>query len=164
MAESFWPDESALGKRVTFETEEDENGESARLYRTIVGVVKNVRHYELENSARITVYVPFEQTAGNWTTSMKIVAKTAGDPLALTKGVRGVVETLDAEVPLAEIETMEGYVDAAMSGPRALSTLLSFFGGVALFLSAIGLFGLMSFTVAQFGSKCESHNETPFSH
>ena len=149
MAERFWPGEDAVGKRVTFETDDGEDDQSVRVYRTVVGVVKNVRHYELENAARITVYVPFEQTEGNWTTSMKIVAKTEGEPLALAEAVRAEVAELDPEVPLAEVETMSGYVEAAMSGSRAVSTLLSSFSAVAVVLSAIGLFGLMSFTVVQ---------------
>lgn len=151
MAERFWPGESAVGKRVTFESIADPNGGEERvpLYRTVVGVVRNVRHYELENAARITVYVPFEQTEGNWTRSYNIVVKTAGDPLALTEPVRAILAQLDPEVPLASIQTMETIVDDAMSGPRSVGTLLTVFGVVAVLLSAIGLFGLMSFTVAQ---------------
>lgn len=151
MAARFWPGESAIGKRITFESTDDPDGgeEDVPLYRTVIGVVQNVRHYELENAARITVYVPFEQTEGNWTTSYNIVAKTAGDPLALTEPIRAALAALDPEVPLASIQTMEGIVDDAMSGPQSLGTLLTVFGIVAMVLSAIGLFGLMSFTVAQ---------------
>ena len=149
MAERFWPGESALGKRVTFETTTNDAGETERLYRTVVGVVKNVRHYELENAARITIYVPFEQTGGNSTSSMKIVAKTSTDPATLGEPVRAQVVALDPEVPLAELQTMEAVVDEAMSAPRALGSLLAVFAGVALILSAIGLFGLLSYTVAQ---------------
>jgi putative ABC transport system permease protein len=149
MAERFWPGENPIGKRVTFESHTDEAGETVRDYRTVVGVVKNVRHYELENAARITIYVPFEQTGRSWTRSLKILAKTNDDPLNLTNQVRAEVAALDPEVPVAEIETMEGYVDAALSGPRMVGTLLSSFGLAAMLLSAIGLFGLMSFTVAQ---------------
>ncbi len=149
MADRFWPGQDPIGKRVTYEQIEDENGQMVRKYRTVVGVVRNVRHYELENAARITIYVPFEQTGNSWTRSFKIVAKTAGDPNALTEPVRAQIMALDPEVPMSDISTMVGYVDSAMSGPRSLSTLLSAFGIVALALSAIGLFGLMSFTVAQ---------------
>jgi putative ABC transport system permease protein len=149
MAERFWPGEDPIGKRVTFESTTNDAGEVERFYRTVVGVVKNVRHYELESAARITVYIPFEQTFNSGAGSMKIVAKTAGDPLILTERIRTELAALDPEVPLAEVETMEGYVDGAMSGPKALGTLLSVFGVAALALSAIGLFGLMSYTVAQ---------------
>lgn len=149
MAERFWPGESALGKRVTFESRSHEGDESERIWRTVVGVVKNVRHYELENASRITVYVPFEQTEGNWTTSLKIVAKTAGAPELLTEAVRAELAQLDPEVPLDEVQTMSAVVDEAMSGPRALGALLSVFALVALVLSAIGLFGLMAYSVTQ---------------
>lgn len=149
MAERFWPGENAVGKRVTFESDTNEAGDTERIFRTVVGVVRNVRHYELESAARITVYVPYEQSGGSGSRNMNIVAKTAMDPTTLATAVRGEVAALDPEVPISEVQTMEAYVDEAMSGANALGTLLSAFGLVATLLSAIGLFGLMSFTVAQ---------------
>ena len=149
MAEKFWPDEDPIGKRVTFETVEGEDGEDVRIYRSVVGVAKNVRHYELENPSRIQVYVPMTQTEGNWTRSMYVLAKTRGDPLAITDAVRRELSALDADVPLAQIETMEGYVDEALSGTRVVGGLLTVFSGIALLLAAIGIFGVMSFSVVQ---------------
>jgi putative ABC transport system permease protein len=152
MAEMFWPGEDAIGKRITYETEEvedDHEGDAPRLWRTVIGVTRNTRHYELESPSRIQLYVPLQQSGLSWTTSMYVIAKTAGDPLALTELVRSEVEAMDPDVPLTEVETLEGYVDGAMAGSRAMSRLLTVFGGVALFLSAIGIFGVMSFSVVQ---------------
>ncbi len=151
MAEKFWPGEDPIGKRVSFETEEGggPHGEGARIYRTVVGVVRNVRHYELESPARITIYVPKAQSGQAWTTAMHAVAKTSGDPLALTDLVRRELAGLDPEVPLYRIETMEGYVRDALANTRLVSGLLSVFGAIALTLSAIGIFGVMSFSVVQ---------------
>ncbi len=150
MAEKFWPGENPIGKRVTFEAAEGSTPENPiSLYREVVGVVKNVRHYELENPARITVYVPMAQSAGTWSHSMYVAAKTESDPLRVSGLVRGELAALDPEVPLYRIETMEGYVRAAMSNTRLVGGLLTAFSVLALALSAIGIFGVISFTVVQ---------------
>lgn len=80
---------------------------------------------------------------------MYIVAKTRGGPLALSELVRRELAVLDPEVPLYQIETMEGYVKDALSNTTLLSSLLAGFSIIALVLSAIGLFGVMSFSVVQ---------------
>ena len=150
MAEKFWPGEDPLGKRVTFESEDGPDGEEdVRIFRTVVGVAKNVRHYELENPSRIQVYIPFAQTGDSWTRAMHILARTQGDPQAITETVRRELNALDANVPLARIQTMEGYVDEALSGTRVVGGLLTVFSVVALILSAIGIFGVISFSVVQ---------------
>ncbi|MDP2471692.1 MAG: ABC transporter permease [Candidatus Palauibacterales bacterium] len=152
MAEEFWPGEDPIGKRVTWETEEvadGHDGDAPRIWRTVIGVTRNTRHYELENPSRIQLYVPIQQSGRNWTTSMYVLVKTAGDPLAMTELVRRELAAMDPDVPLTDIETMEGYVDQAMAGSRAMGDLLSVFSGIALFLSAIGIFGVMSFSVVQ---------------
>lgn len=150
MTEKFWPGEDPIGKRVTFETAEGSTHDSpVRVYRTVVGVVQNVRHYELESPSRITVYVPFAQSGRSWSTAMHVAAKTTGDPLALSDMVRHELNALDPEVPLYQIETMEGYVAEALSSTRLVSGLLTVFGAIALILSAIGIFGVMSYAVVQ---------------
>ncbi|MCK5483477.1 MAG: FtsX-like permease family protein, partial [Gemmatimonadetes bacterium] len=140
------------GKRVTYETEEvpeDFEGDAPRLWRTVIGITRNIRHYELESPSRIQLYVPIQQSGRGWTTSMYALVKTPGDPLAITELVRRELALMDPDVPLTEIETMEGYVDQAMAGSRAMGRLLTVFSVVALFLSAIGIFGVMSFSVVQ---------------
>jgi putative ABC transport system permease protein len=150
MAEKFWPGEDPIGKRVSFEEAEGSTRENPiRVYRTVVGVVRNVRHYEVESPARITVYVPFAQTRDSWTPAMHIAAKTAADPLALTEMVRRELNELDPEVPLFQIETMEDFVREALSNTRLVGGLLTVFSAIALILSAIGIFGVMSFAVVQ---------------
>jgi putative ABC transport system permease protein len=150
LAETFWPGEDPIGKRVNFEAGEGWTPENpVQLWRTIVGVVRNVRHYELESPARITVYVPMAQSAGMSTTSMYVTAKTQGDPLRLAEPVRRELATLDPDVPLYRIETMEGYVRRAMSNSRLVGGLLTTFSILALVLSAVGIFGVISFSVVQ---------------
>ncbi len=150
MAELFWPGEDAIGKRITFETAPPaEDGSTERIYREVIGVVKNVRHYELENPSRIQLYVPFEQSLNGWTRSLFLMVKTSGDPFEMTELVRRELAALDPEVPLAAVQTLDGYVDGAMVGSRVLSGLLGVFALVALLLSGIGLFGVISFAVAR---------------
>jgi len=150
MAENFWPGEDPIGKRVNFEEDPGSTPENpVPLWRTVVGVVRNVRHYELESPARITVYVPMAQSAGMWTTSMYVAAKTQGDPLLLSESVRRELAALDPDVPLYRIGTMEGYVRQAMSNSRLVGGLLSTFSVLALVLSAVGIFGVISFSVVQ---------------
>jgi putative ABC transport system permease protein len=152
MAEDFWPGQDPIGKRVTYETEDDPDhpdGEAPRLWRTVIGVTRNTRHYELESPSRMQMYVPIQQSGDGWSTSMYVLVKTPGDPLAMTDLVRRELAQMDPDVPLTDVQTMEGYVDQALAGSRAMGRLLAVFSAVALFLSAIGIFGVMSFSVVQ---------------
>jgi len=151
MAEKFWPDEDPIGKRVTFETEDtgDHDMQEARIYRTVVGVVKNVRHYELESPSRIQLYIPMAQSGRSWSSGMTLLAKTSGDPLALSSAVWREVQAMDSDVPLRDINTAEGYVQESMASTTVVSALLAVFSGLALVMSAIGIFGVMSMSVVQ---------------
>ena len=150
MADKFWPGENPIGKRVTFETAEGSTPENPiRVYRTVIGVTQNVRHYELENPSRIQIYISMMQSERSWTTSMYLLAKTTGDPLTIREPVRQLTMGMDAEVPLYRVETMEGYASDAMAGTRVLGGFLTVFSAVALLLSAIGIFGIMSYQVVQ---------------
>ncbi|MEE8362201.1 MAG: ABC transporter permease, partial [Gemmatimonadales bacterium] len=151
MAEKFWPDEDPIGKRVTFETEDigDHDMQGARIYRTVVGVVKNVRHYELESPSRIQLYIPMAQSGRSWSSGMTLLAKTSGDPLALSSAVWREVQAMDSDVPLRDINTAEGYVQESMASTTVVSALLAVFSGLALVMSAIGIFGVMSMSVVQ---------------
>ena len=152
MAEQFWPGEDPLGKRVTYETEEvpeDFEGDAPRLWRTVIGVAREhpaLRAREPLTGADVRTD-PAERSG--WSTAMYVLVKTPGDPLAITELVRRELEAMDPDVPLTDIETMEGYVDQALAGSRAMGRLLTVFSAVALFLSAIGIFGVMSFSVVQ---------------
>ncbi len=150
MADKFWPGEDPIGKRVAFEITEDSDFDNpVPIYRTVVGVARNVRHYELENPSRVQVYVPFNQSGRAWSNQMFVLVKTRDDPLQLTQLVREEVSALHSDVPLHSVQTMQDYVREAMAGTRSTGSLLALFSAVALLLSAIGIFGVMSFSVVQ---------------
>lgn len=150
MATKFWPGEDAIGRRVSFETANNSNRpDDPPVWRTVVGVVKNVRHYELANPSRIQVYVPLQQTHNRWGMGMNVILRTDVPPATLLEPLRREVARLDKDVPLSAPRPLEDYVTGDLSGSRVLSILLATFGGVALLLAAVGIFGLVSYSVAQ---------------
>ena len=151
MAQRFWPGESAIGKRVNFaENLPDSTGDNPTpLYRTVVGVVKNVRHYELQEPSRIEGYIPFRQTQGRGSSRLSVALKTSGDPLTAAPTVRRLVTELDSDTPVSDIRTMQSWVDDAVASNRIVERLFTLFSAIAVTLAAIGIFGVMSYTVAQ---------------
>jgi putative ABC transport system permease protein len=151
MAARFWPGEDPIGKRVTWEVAEGstqgENG--APVYRTVVGVVKNVRHYELANPSRIQVYAPMAQTLRVWGTGVYVILKTDISPASLVEPLRRELAGMNPDVPLRAVQPLADYVDGDLAGSRVMSVLLATFGGVALLLAGVGIFGLVSYSVAQ---------------
>jgi predicted permease len=148
MAARFWPGQDAVGKRVTFETTGGAH-DGEPVYRTVIGVARNVRHYELNNPSRIQVYIPFTQLLMASTPDLAFVVKTSVPPATLIQPLRQVIATVDADVPVSNLQQMQDYVDGSLSGSRALVQLLSAFGATALLLASIGIFGVMSYTVAR---------------
>ncbi len=152
MAARFWPGQNPIGRRISFETVERSNRPDATpVWRTVVGVVKNVRHYELANRSRIEVYVPLEQTHGSWGMSLYALLKTSVPPASLAAPLRREVAAQDADVPLTDVQPLSAYVRGDLAGSHALGVLLTAFGVVALGLAGVGIFGLVSYSVTQRG-------------
>jgi len=145
MAQRFWPGADPIGKRVTIE----QDSAKQPVYRTVVGVTKNVRHYELEAPSRIQVYVPADQTYLRWGMNLRLVLKTDGPPARLIAPLRDLVTRLDPNAPLTGVQTEERYVDDALARPRAMTRVLAVFACGALALAALGIFGVISYDVTR---------------
>ena len=125
-----------LGKRV------DING----VTREIVGVVGDVLQRSAAQPTVPMLYVPFAQRTIR---SVKLVVRTAGEPVAVAGAIRGEIRALDPDLAIADITPMTQLVVRSMARPRFYTSLLALFAAVALVLAATGVFGVMSYTVAQ---------------
>jgi putative ABC transport system permease protein len=143
MAKKYWPNEDPIGKRI-----KQGGGRSTNPWRTIVGVVRHVRYRTLESPSRVEFYWPFEQT-GFPLGTMSLAIHTASDPRSLATEVQRQVLALDPDQPVYRIRTMLELVSESMARRRLSMVLLAIFAGVALALAAVGIYGIMSYTVAQ---------------
>jgi putative ABC transport system permease protein len=138
-ARKVFPNEDPIGKRVTVWRDE-------KFMREIVGVVGNVKPSALEDEDEPQMYVPHTQDP--WGV-MSLVIRTKGEPTALAGAVRGEVLALDKGQPVYDVKTMEDVVSAAVAPRRTPMLLFTVFAGVALLLAAVGIYGVISYSVAQ---------------
>jgi len=143
MAKTYWPHQEAVGKRIMT------GGRRANpSWRSIVGVVRHVRYRTLESPSRVELYWPYPQTDFPLG-SMMLAIHTGGDPQALANAVQKHVAALDPDQPVYRIRTMHELMTESVTRRRLSMVLLAIFAGVALLLAAVGIYGVMSYTVAQ---------------
>src|SRR6185503_13668033 len=143
-ARQYFPNEDPVGKRIkpgigTYENEDNP-------LREVIGVVGDIRNRSLNTEPKPAYYVPqtqvpFSQLVG--------VIKTTGDPRGLISAVTKQVAAMDPDIPLFGVKSMPEYLSSSVAAPRFSTTLLSIFAAVALVLTVVGLYGVMSYSVAQ---------------
>jgi predicted permease len=138
LADRFWPHGDAVGKRVRHNEHDS--------WKTIAGVVGVVKEYGLDTDTRMVVYFPCAQNPGQ---TMYVVARTTTDPASVTDAIVAQVHALDPDVPVFDIATMQQRFHDSMARQRFATAMLAAFACFALILAAVGVYGVMSFLVAQ---------------
>ena len=139
LARRFWPNDSAIGKRLRL-------GDSRSPYYEIIGVAKDGKYTLLGEPPTEYLFLPHAQ---NYDGKMTLIARTSGEPGKLGEAIRQEVANLDSELPVFGLKTMPAFLDRLLSGPKSIAGLASIFGVIALLVASVGLYGVMSYTVAQ---------------
>ena len=140
-ARTFYGNESPLGRRIR-----EDSGKAP--WRTIVGVAADVKNGGIDKPPGTELYLPYAQI-DNGISSLFLAVKTTGDPSGTISAIRKQVAELDPQLPIAQIRSMEDVIAAANARPRFLTVLLSMFSFIALALAAVGIYGVMAYTVAR---------------
>ena len=137
-AKATWPNESALGKRVRFASDDR--------WWTVVGVVGGTKHFQLSEPQLLQAYVPHAQRPQIFTT---VAVRGTGDPLPLAGAIRSAIWRVDKDQPVWGVTSMDRLLDGAIGSPRLVVRLTAGFAIIALLLGAIGIYGVLSYTMSQ---------------
>jgi putative ABC transport system permease protein len=142
LARKFFPAKDPIGQRITL----DELTDPKAAWFTVVGVVEDVRYRSLDTAPMPLLYYPASQQQFP---EFTLVARTSGDPMAIVPTVRGMVRALDPVMPLQDVRTMGEVISSSMAGARFRTSLLVALALIALVLAAVGVYGVMSYSVEQ---------------
>jgi putative ABC transport system permease protein len=144
MARRFWPDMDPIGQRIHIAVRLTDT--AARGDKTIVGVVGDVKYRGLDAEVVPEVYVPHAQQAVD---SMTIAVRTAGDPLSFAPLARSVLASVDREMPIASVRSMDDVIGRSLAERRFAMLLLASFAAIGVLLATIGVYGVLAYMVAQ---------------
>ncbi len=144
LARQIFGKNSPMGRQFTFG-----RATSAADIYSIVGVVQNAKYQELRAPAPPTVYAPYRQRPPSSWSSVYFEVRTGRDPLAMVPTLRQIVSSMNKDVPLSDVRTEREKINEALMQERLFARLSSFFGGLALLLACVGLYGVMSYIVAR---------------
>jgi len=145
MAHKYWPGQDPIGRQVGVE-------DPRWPTRTIIGIVADIKHNSLREDPDPEMYVPYSQNEIKiWPSmqTMQVAIRTKGDPDSLSAGVREAIRSVDPELPLANMTTLETLVDGSMARSRFSLLLIGSFGGLALLLATIGVYAVISYSARQ---------------
>ena len=142
MADAYWKQgESPIGRRLKLGGPQSENP-----WATVVGITENVRHFGLDSEARREIFMPYAQAV--WPV-MTIVAKTVGEPMLWQSSLRDVVKRVDADLPVARVQSMDAVVSSSVNWRETPMRLLTGFAMIGLLLASIGVYGVLAYFVSQ---------------
>ncbi|HEX8186531.1 MAG TPA: ABC transporter permease [Blastocatellia bacterium] len=141
MARVYWPDEDPIGKRLSYSSV---NGNPA--WAEVVGLVGAIKHIALDGVVRGQMYIPHNQRS---TSAMYLAIRTSGNPTSMAGAVKSAIQRIDKDQPVYNVRTMEEYLASSVANRQFTMLLFGIFGAVALVLAAVGLYGVMSYSVTQ---------------
>jgi putative ABC transport system permease protein len=153
LARRHWPAEDPVGKRVTLNDPRD--GSQAPQWLTVVGVVKDVKQLSWTDAPSNEIYIPFQRSgpffvsASSRSASMTMVIRTTVEPQSLATAAQEAVRALDGNLPVSNVVTMDQVIADTLWQPRFNLQLIGIFAALAMTLAAVGLYGVMSYSIAQ---------------
>lgn len=142
VAQRYWPDADPIGQRITYDRPDDPGAE----WLSVVGVVGDVRSAAPDRAVRPLVYRPFTQTPWPF---MTLSVRTRGEPARIVPAIHRAVAEIDPEQPIADFATLDEVIAASVAAPRFILVLVALFTVVATLLSAIGIYGVIAYTVTR---------------
>jgi putative ABC transport system permease protein len=138
LARHYFPGEDPLGKRIRLNNTDP--------WMTIVGVAEDIRYSWIDRDPQPAVYRPYRQTSSPYT---YLAVRASGDPMRLVPAIRLQMATLDAELPVSEIKTLDRVISESVLGLSYVAVMMTVLGVIAVVLACVGVYGVMSYTVSE---------------